>query len=282
MSEFSNEKETAIRLARDAGRIILPIYATDFSVAFKGVGDPVTEADQRANELIVDGLRQAFPHDTIVAEESPSPLRGSASGRVWYVDPIDGTHEFIQKNGEFSVMIGLAIDGRSCLGVVYRPDSDILFGGLTDGEAWVEERGDRRPLAVSNRRDLQSLRLVVSRSHRHARVTQMRDHLGIHQETRCGSVGLKIARIAKGLADLYIEPSPYTSVWDACGPEAIMRGAGGAFTDLLGHPIVYGTENLNNNRGLVATNGACHDRVIAEIAPFVHELGLEENVEGKT
>jgi 3'(2'), 5'-bisphosphate nucleotidase len=208
----------------------------------------------------------------IVAEESPHPTTGLTAGRVWYVDPIDGTREFIAKSGEFSVMIGLAVEGRSRLGVVYRPDRDLLFGGIADQEAWVIEGRLRRPLSVSNRTDPGSLCLAVSRSHRHPRMDAIREKMGIRQEMRCGSVGLKIALIATGEADLYIEPGPYTSAWDACGPEAIVTGAGGRFTDLLGSPLLYGSGDLKNRRGLVATNGACHDRAIAAIAPIAREI----------
>ena len=103
----------AVELARRAGQAVMDVYATDFAVASKGHNDPVTEADRQANDLIVTGLKEAFPRDTVVAEESPPPDDLPASGRVWYVDPLDGTKEFIARNGEFSVMIGLAVNGQA-------------------------------------------------------------------------------------------------------------------------------------------------------------------------
>src|SRR6266496_4036834 len=137
-NHWQNEIETASRLAREAGRTIMEIYATDFAVTFKGRNDPVTEADKRANELIVEGLRTAFPHDSIVAEETADRSGALNHGRVWYVDPMDGTKDFISKNGEFCVMIGLAIDGRAQMGVVYGPVEKVLFAGVTDQFAWKE------------------------------------------------------------------------------------------------------------------------------------------------
>jgi 3'(2'), 5'-bisphosphate nucleotidase len=116
---LSRELEAAVAMAREAGEILLEIYATDFSVEMKGRADPVTEADRRVNELLVRRIQEAFPDDAIVAEESPDN-RASAAGRCWYVDPLDGTKEFVARNGEFSVMIGLAIDGEARLGVVHR------------------------------------------------------------------------------------------------------------------------------------------------------------------
>jgi 3'(2'), 5'-bisphosphate nucleotidase len=115
---LDQELQAAVTIAREAGRVLLEIYATDFDVAFKGQGktDPVTEADRRANALIVERLRQHFPDDGIVAEENDEHSAALQKRRIWYVDPLDGTKEFISKNGEFSVMLGLSIDGRAELG----------------------------------------------------------------------------------------------------------------------------------------------------------------------
>ena len=274
MTSFKRELEEATRLARAAGAVLMKIYATDFAVSYKGPNDPVTDADKQANELLVQGLWASFPADGVVAEESADNSDALRKGRVWYVDPLDGTYEFISKNGEFSVMIGLAVDGEARVGAVYRPVGDVLFAGITDREAWVEEEGRRTPLRVSRQDDLTRLRLVVSRSHRHTLLDAIKTRIGNGRETRCGSVGLKVGLIAAQEADLYVEPSEFTKAWDACGPEAILRGAGGRMTDLAGDPLTYGGQDLRNKRGLVATNGACHYHVIAAIAPLVKEAKL--------
>lgn len=272
MSDFSDEIRIAQKLAREAGHVIMQIYSTEFSVHMKGKGDPVTEGDTRANELIVTGLMQEFPHDGVVAEESPRDFPQKQRKRIWYVDPLDGTHEFIAKNGEFSVMIGLAIDGNSRFGIVFRPEQDLLFGGISDTEAWIEEKGIKRSIAVASSKKDGKLRIAVSRSHRHPHMAEIQKKLGISQEIKCGSVGLKVALIANGLADLYIEPGPFTSLWDSCAPEAVMRGAGGKFTDIFGKPMEYGTLELKNKKGLVASNGMTHDRIIEILAPIAREL----------
>ena len=273
MPDMSTQLTLAVELARTAGRHIMDIYHTDFEVAYKGVSDPVTEADRRANDLIVKGIRQQFPDDLIVAEESPPPEKSQETRFVWYVDPLDGTKEFIAKNGEFSVMIGLAIDGHACLGVVYRPDTNILYAGITDQQAWIEEsNGIRRPLRTNTTMQPHEWSLVVSRSHRNPSIDQIKGYIGLDRELSSGSVGLKIGLIASGKADIYVEPAPYTSVWDACAPEAILRGAGGRFTDLSGHPMVYNPMSLKNTRGIVGTNGACHDHVIQSISPVTKQF----------
>jgi 3'(2'), 5'-bisphosphate nucleotidase len=268
MPDFSKEIEVATRLARTAGHSILEIYAGDFSVTYKNPNDPVTEADHRANAIIVNGLQAQFPRDTLVSEEGPLPTPSVLAGRVWYVDPLDGTKEFIGKNGEFSIMIGLAIEGIPQFGVVYWPTKDQLFAGIRDRMAWKEEKGAQTPLTASHVREQGTLSLVSSRSHRSAALGHLKQTLNIQQEHRLGSVGLKIAFIAQGGADVYAEPGPYTRSWDACAPEAILRGAGGKFSDVHGNPIQYGEQEFRNTHGIVATTADCHDQIIKVMDPL--------------
>jgi 3'(2'), 5'-bisphosphate nucleotidase len=262
MANWSDEIRIASTLARQAGEVIMNIYKKDFSVSYKGTNDPVTEADQLANTLIVEGLASHFSGDGIVAEESPLPTSCQPTGRIWYVDPLDGTKEFISRNGEFSIMIGLTLNAKTQLGIVYRPTEDQLFAGITDQEAWMEHQGTRHPLRATQAKSLTALTLVASRSHRSPKLSPIKQALNIQEEHPMGSVGLKIGFIANGGADLYMEPGPYTKAWDACAPEAILRGAGGCFTDSHGNPIQYGTNEIRNLHGVVATTKDCHQRVI--------------------
>ncbi len=261
MTNWTKEIDVASTLARKAGQIIMGIYQKDFSVSYKGANDPVTEADQLANTLIVEGLAANFPDDLIVAEESPLPTNCQPTGRIWYVDPLDGTKEFIAKNGEFSIMIGLTLDAKTQLGIVYRPTEDQLFVGITDQEAWVDDKGTRRPLKATQAQSQSALALVASRSHRSPKLSPIKQTLNIQEEHPMGSVGLKIGFISTGGADLYMEPGPYTKSWDACAPEAIIRGAGGCFTDIHGNPIQYGTNEIRNLHGVLATTQDCHEQV---------------------
>ncbi|MCA9461219.1 MAG: 3'(2'),5'-bisphosphate nucleotidase CysQ [Nitrospira sp.] len=268
MSDFSKEIKVASDLALKAGQSILQIYAQDFSITYKNPNDPVTDADHKANTIIVKGFQEHFPDDIVVAEESPLPESPTLSGRVWYVDPLDGTKEFIGKNGEFSIMIGLAIDGIAQCGVVYWPTKGQLFGGIRNQTAWKEENGNRVILTATHARDLNHLSLVASRSHRSSSLDHLKQSLNVQQEYRMGSVGLKIAFIAQGGADFYTEPGPYTRAWDACAPEAILRGAGGIFTDVHGNDLHYGNHDFRNIHGIVATTGDCHTQVIKAVAPL--------------
>ena len=259
---LEDELKTAVALARGGGDIINQIYGRDVQVAYKSPSDPVTEADEKVNRYIVRELSQAFPGDAIIAEESALDAAAAGHARCWYVDPLDGTKEFLARNGEFSVMIGLAIDGRARLGVVYRPDGDKLYRGVVGQGAVLEHAGTETPLHVSDIADPSALRLVVSRSHRPATTEALMRELGITHERPSGSVGLKVGLIAEQQADLYVHHSGHASRWDSCGPEAILRAAGGRFTDLFGEDIVYDGREVKNKRGLFACNAAAFDAVL--------------------
>jgi len=273
---LSHELHSAIEIAKEAGQILLAIYATNFGVDFKGQGksDPVTEADRRVNALIVSRLRALFPDDGIVAEESEAHGTALLKSRIWYVDPLDGTKEFIAKNGEFSVMIGLSIHGSAQLGVVLQPSTDNLYYGVVGEGAKLLHAGQTRTLHVSTVADPRELRLLVSRSHRPKSTDELTCRLGITKETASGSVGVKIGQLAQQNADLYVHVSDKSSAWDTCGPEAILRAAGGRFTDLAGRPFVYGGSDLKTRHGILACNSAAFEKVL----PIVRELGSREGL----
>lgn len=266
------EIEELLRIARAASAIVLEVYATPFEVEMKSPGDPVTEADKRANELLCREIAASFPGECIVAEEdapiSKEALRERTSReRVFFVDPLDGTREFTDRCPEFSVMIGLAVKGRATLGVLVMPTTgDALFGDARrPGTALLESRtGDRTPLRVTDLSDPSKARLVVSRSRRPRFVAPMADRLKLASITPCGSVGVKIARVAQGEADLYVHGGGGIKSWDLCGPEAVLWSAGGRATTLDGDPVDY-SGDIVHARGFVATNGPLHDTVVRTI-----------------
>lgn len=259
--DYSRELDVASQIARDAGRILMELYKTDLAVEYKGPDDPVLEADRRANSWILQALSEAFASDALVSEEE-APRGDASQARVWYIDPLDGTKEFILKNGEFSVMIGLAVSGRPRLGVVYQPAADRLLAGAPGFGAWQELEGVRSALTVSSRSASGEILLAGSRSHRTPELERMGREIGAAGEIICGSVGLKIGLIARREADVYLEPAGGTRSWDSCAPEAILSAAGGVMTDFQGRPLVYDGKNLRNANGIVAANGACHRRVL--------------------
>ena len=262
---MTREAEVAERLAREAGAILLDVTRKGFTVDYKGPRDPVTEGDLRASAHIVAGLKAAFPEDGVISEEA-APARGAFPARVWFVDPLDGTQQFVDGGLEYAVMIGLAEGGRPVLGAVYQPAGDSLWLGIPGRGAWKTEGGARTGLHVSAKSRLETLTLAVSRSHRGKRHDQIRAALGVGGEVTSGSVGLKVGLIVDQKADLYVEPSANTWAWDTCAPEAILRAAGGEMPDLAGRPLRYDPAALRNDHGIAASNGACHAAAVDGLA----------------
>jgi len=251
---LARELAVAERLARAAGRVILEVYAAPFDVVEKPDDEgPVTEADRRANALIVDGLREAFPDDGVVAEESGDRTDPTQVRRCWFVDPLDGTREFVARNGEFAVHIGLAVAGEAQLGVIYVPAADKLYAGVVGAGCMLTEGGRTRPL-VLDAAPRDALRLLASRSRPSARLAEVAQLLGADGLMPCGSVGVKCGRIAEGLADAYLHLSQGGCRWDACAPEAVLRAAGGAFVTARGEPFRYDTFDLVNRDGMVGAS----------------------------
>jgi 3'(2'),5'-bisphosphate nucleotidase len=236
----------------------------ELGVEMKPGDEPVTVADRSASDLIVARLAAEFPGDPIISEEAPAIAL--VPERMWLVDPIDGTKDFIRGSDGFSVMIGLVVAGRPAVGVVHQPATPRTFWASPDG-AFV----DGRPLAVSDVSDAGAARLVASASHRTADIDRVKQTLGIADEQNVGSVGVKLCLIAMGARDLYVNPTAKTKVWDTCAPEAILARAGGRLTDLFGTPVDYERE-LRQRRGLVGSNGHVHDEVVAKLAPLFARL----------
>lgn len=274
---YERELRTVLRLARDAGAAALEFYDVPLHVEQKNFADdyePVTEADRAANELIVRDIRETFPDDGLLSEESIDTERRLRKRRVWMIDPLDGTTGFIDRNGDFAVQIGLAIEGASVLGVVYQPLTDVLYWAVNGQGAWIERPGlETERARVSDRGDITRMRLAASRSHRSPRMDRVVQALGFKEEVRRGSVGIKVGLIIERQCDLYIHLSPRTKQWDTCAPEVILREAGGRLTDLFGSPLRYNSPDVQNHNGIVATNSVAHEQVIEQLAPLLAEFG---------
>jgi 3'(2'), 5'-bisphosphate nucleotidase len=258
------ELRAACDAARAAGAAGMRFYGSALAVEKEG-GSPVTEADHAANRVIVEALAAAFPEDAILSEESADSAARLTAGRVWIVDPLDGTREFLAQNGEFAVMIGLAVDGRAVLGAVYQPADDVLFAAAEGEGAWVRRGGRTAPLRCGAPAD--GLRLVGSRSHPDPLLVRMQEALGITDVRPSGSVGVKCGLIATGERDLYVHPVPYLKEWDTCAPEAILREAGGSVTDCRGEPLRYNKPDPRQPHGIVACGPGLLDGVLATIRP---------------
>lgn len=234
-------------LAREAGRAILGVYASSFTVTEKDDHSPLTEADLQSERLILAGLRRLAPEIPVLSEESGQApyLKRSAWDWLWLVDPLDGTREFVQRNGEFTVNIALVHDHRPVLGVVHAP---VLARDYYAGEGIGAFRSDAaaagRPIRVVAR-DPGRVRVVGSRSHRGRSLDAFLARVGPHEFVEVGS-SLKFCLVAEGLADVYPRLGP-TSEWDTAAGQCVAEQAGARVLRLDGEPVSYnkGDEILN-------------------------------------
>ncbi|MEK7723290.1 MAG: 3'(2'),5'-bisphosphate nucleotidase CysQ [Acidobacteriota bacterium] len=276
--QLSKELNTAIALARTAGKAIMEFYDSDFLVEEKTTKDnhtePVTIADKTASKIIVEGLLKEFPDDGILSEEETDTHHRLDKKRLWLIDPMDGTKGFVQKNGDFAVQIGLAEDGEMKLGVVFLPFENVLYFASKGNGAFVVEN-DESPklLQVSAKTDFTEMILAVSRDHRSPKMSRVDNHFGFSQEIQRGSVGLKIGLIANQICDIYIHLSPRTKHWDSAAPEIIIKEAGGNLTDLFGDTILYNTSDVHNHNGILATNGVSHEKAVKSLRPLLTQFG---------
>jgi len=241
-------------IARQAGAAIMTVYATDFTAERKADGSPVTEADTAAEAIILPVLRAQTPDIPIVSEEhmAEGEAPDVSGGSFWLVDPLDGTREFLKRNDEFTVNIGLIVDLEPVFGVLYAPALDDLYFGAGAGSAMRSlNSGEAQPVQC---RDIPAagMNVMVSRSHRQGgKVDQYLSDKNVHALVPCGSA-LKFGVLAAGEADLYPRFGP-TSEWDTAAGHAILRAAGGDIETLDGQPFAYGKSQDNFlNPGFVA------------------------------
>lgn len=228
-------------LCRQAGAVIMAVYATDFDHQVKGDNSPVTEADRRAEALILPGLAALTPDIPVVAEEEAAAGRiPQVAGRFWLVDPLDGTKEFLKRNGEFTVNIGLIDNGVPVLGAVYAPAQGILWSGAGPGTATRVDGDGRRAIACRTP-PAQGAVVIASRSHRNPE--QMAAWLAQLEAPVTADAGssLKFCRVAEGSADFYPRLGP-TCEWDTAAAHAVVLAAGGevVLLDDPATPLPYG------------------------------------------
>ena len=253
MSEWTIDD--CIALARRAGAAIMEIYAQDFDVESKSDDSPLTAADMASHRIICDGLEALTPDVPILSEESKTTewsVRG-AWKRYWLVDPLDGTREFVKKNGEFTVNIALIENGESVLGVVYAPAMDYLVHGERGVGAFLRD-GERDVELVTQRPAPNPLRVAASRSHLDARTAAALEKMGPTERIGMGS-SLKFGRIAEGRIDVYPRFGP-TSEWDTAAAQCVLEAAGGVVLKLDGEPLRYNTKESVLNPDFIALGDA--------------------------
>ena len=244
--------EIAIHAALEAGKAILEEYNNPHDIEIKEDESPVTQADKRANDIIVNILSQHFEDHDILAEESVDDMKRLNNEWCWIVDPVDGTKEYIKRNGEFTVNIALAHNNKVLLGVVYVPVTGELYYAQKGFGAYYKLNGKEERIHVSTRKD--DLVVMVSRSHMRGSTRELLEN-NAHRISKTISRGssLKGCMIAKGDADVYYRYGP-TSEWDIAAMAIIIEEAGGYIYEMDDSEFVYNRENVRNEKGFYILN----------------------------
>jgi 3'(2'), 5'-bisphosphate nucleotidase len=243
-----------VDIAQQAGAAIMDVYRSgETGETSKADNSPLTLADLASHRTIVDALTSLTPEIPVLSEEAadiPYAERSQWS-RFWLVDPLDGTKEFIKRNGEFTVNIALVENGEPVLGVVYAPVLDVCYFGTRDAGAFVR-RGDAaaQPIAVKPHASGETIKVVASRSHSDARTDALLKQLGDYQCLSMGS-SLKLCLVAEGAAHFYPRLGP-TMEWDTAAAHAVVNAAGGRVCDWAGAELRYNKPDLHNPEFLVA------------------------------
>ena len=248
-NNYKKELEVAQRLAVQAGNAILPIYYGAMEVRTKKDQTPVTNADVLANRIIQDGLQQAFPLDGIISEE----LEAIEGDRRWYIDPIDGTKGFIEHTDQFAVHIGLAVEEKAVLGVVYKPVAGEMYFAVKGEGAYTRSSFHEQKMSIKTP-TLDRLTAAMDKENAvSARYQNLAAKVGIDHTIISGSEGLRVMKVAEGIADMHFNLDPgKCSTWDVCAPFIIAEEAGAyvAYTD--GQPVTYFSQQKIGKTFMVA------------------------------
>ena len=257
--QYGRELATAQEAALAAGRTIKSLYGSNhFNVGHKDFDNPVTSADLKANQIICEKIQAAFPDDGRLSEETEDDLERTSWNRVWLIDPLDGTKEFINQIGEFCVSIALVEEGKPVLGVIYNPVTDELFTA-SRGEAL---RMNGKAMSMSRQREPSAATVLASRSENGR--GEWDRFRGRFRVKPTGSVAYKLALIAAGRGDATFSLTPKHE-WDVCAGAALVEAAGGRITDCEGEPLIFNRHIPPLLPGIIAANPELHQKLVAMV-----------------
>ena len=265
--------ESVIDTIIEAGDRVREIYESDFEVSKKDDNSPITKADLESNKIIRAALEKTgIP---ILSEEDVDDKSRLNSDKIWIVDPLDGTTDFVNRTGEFTIMVGLVENHVPVMGLIYWPTKQKLYyaergmGAFCSHSDTVEEC-IWEAISVRETQNLEDCLALVSRHHLSDREKKILDHLKITHTASIGS-SLKVMEISSGMADVYLTTTNKMKQWDTCASFCIISEAGGRITDVAGNELVYNTDIVNHENGLLVTNGFVHNEVVSKIS------ALEQN-----
>jgi len=253
--------DIALQAVKEAGSAILEIYGEKYQTSTKNDNSPITEADVKSNEIIKSILSKTSYQ--ILSEEDKDDKSRLSKDTIWIVDPLDGTSDFIDKTGEFTVMIALVKDQKPILGVIGWPTEETIFAAQKDNGAFRYSEGQWEKISVTEISELSKCRAVGSRHHLSDREKMFIEKLGIENFTSIGS-SLKVGKISSGEAEAYITTTNKMKEWDSAASHCIINEAGGKMTDMLGNEITYNNEIVNHQNGILETNGLIHNKILEE------------------
>ncbi|MGY5148325.1 MAG: 3'(2'),5'-bisphosphate nucleotidase CysQ family protein [Candidatus Nitrosopumilus sp. bin_7KS] len=261
ISDKIPELDIAIKAAIDAGNAILEIYQKDYKTSTKSDDSPITDADLKSNEVI-KGILSQTKH-WILSEEDKDDLGRLSQETIWIVDPLDGTSDFIDKTGEFTVMISLIKNKKPILGVIGWPTEKTLFVAQKDSGAFRFSDEKWEKISVTKISEVPKCRTVGSRHHLSEKEKSFIKKLGIEDFTSIGS-SLKVGKISSGEAEAYITTTNKMKEWDSAASYCIILEAGGKMTDMLGNDLTYNNKDVYHQNGILVTNGLVHNKIIEE------------------
>lgn len=269
---YERELTVALHAVQAACHHLVDAYA-QFQAIPDAPADITTDADRTAQEIVLQHLRKTFSDDALCAEENTPTLQGIAAtgNRLWIIDPIDGTRGFAQKNGEFSVMVGFVEAGNIGVGIVAQPAVARVTFATRGGGCWRRDGAadDAVRCQVSQIESLDQATLTQSRSRDSSKPSRWVKTLGPAKVIESHSAGVKLALVARGEADVYLNTYDAFHDWDICAGHILVTEAGGAVTGSGGQALVYGLPGAWQRHGLLASNGNIHNAAIARLAPIL-------------
>lgn len=260
------ETKVALEAAIKAGEAVLEIYNRDFSSELKKDKEPLTEADIKSNEILIDALSETGHH--ILSEEEKDDEKRLDEDKIWIIDPLDGTNDFINKTGEFSIMIALVEEHKPILGIIYQPTTGVIYVAQKGCGAYKNDGNGWSKIGVSSVFELKKCRAVGSRHHLAQNEKDFLGTLKISDFRQKGSC-LKVTEISQGNAELYFTTTDKIKQWDTCASYCIIKESGGNMTDMFGNELKYNTKVVNHENGILVTNGKIHEKIIEKYEGFI-------------
>jgi len=263
------ETELAVKAVKEAGNTVMKIYKQDFHTTFKKDNEPLTAADLKSNKIIEKIISNTgYP---ILSEESLDDKKRLDYDKIWIVDPLDGTSDFVSKSDEFTIMIALVDKHEPILGVIYWPTNDILYVAQKGGGSHRFVGGIWEKLVISKRSELGNCRALGSRHHLSSHEVNFLKQLNVEKFSERGS-SLKVTDICSGTAELYFTLTNKIKQWDTCASNCLIIEAGGKMTDMLGNKLEYNTGNIYHKNGILVTNSVIHDIITRKYAEFSRKM----------